>query len=275
MGDAKTPGEENQLTLISRLTGGLLGRRWGFFTAELVLVVAGILIALAIDGQVSDWRDRKTEETYLELLSRDISETRLQAELQQGFEKEIMDIGLAAYAILDAPDTTEHSSELGVLLGSMSTRRTLRLSSATFDQIVSSGHLQLIRNEGLRDQLVRFFAQMGLLERIAEKNNQDLIDDIYMPFLMEAGITVHNRPEGLSASVHRGVEILDERLSAIVQFPEDRILSAPPESDSWNDIRRNVLFRIRIAAIGQAISESIWDQCDDIAEAIAIELGDS
>lgn len=269
----RTSTEKNQLTLISRVTESLVGRRWGFFVAELVLVVAGILVALAIDGWVGDARDRQTEAIYLELLSRDIKEVRQQAELQIEFEKEKMDIGVEAYLILDAPDLGVNEAKLGSLLGALFARRTLNLSSATFDEIVSSGHLQLIRNRDLRDHLVRFFAQMELRERIAEKNNQDLIDDIYIPFLMRLGITVQPQSVGSLATLNRASEILSERLSTVVVFPEDRILSAPADADSWNDIRRNLQFRIFISAAGQATAEIILDEADDIAAAIASELG--
>lgn len=112
---------------------------------------------------------------------------------------------------------------------------------------------------------------MELRERIAEKNNQDLIDDVYIPFLMRLGITVQPQSEGSVATLNRASEILSERLSTVVVYPEDRILSAPAESDSWNDIRRNLQFRIFIAAAGQATAELILDETDDIAAAIAIE----
>lgn len=273
MTSERTPAENNQLTLISRLTESLVGRRWGFFVAELVLVVAGILVALAIDGWVSDARDRQTEAIYLELLSRDITEVRQQAELQIEFEKEKMDIGVEAFKILDTPDLGANKEKLGSLLGALFARRTLNLSSATFDEIVSSGHLQLIRNRDLRDHLVRFFAQMELRERIAEKNNQDLIDDVYIPFLMRLGITVQPQSVGSLATLNRASEILSDRLSHVVVFPEDRILSAPPDADSWNDIRRNLQFRIFISAAGQATAELILNETDDIAAAIARELG--
>jgi hypothetical protein len=269
---SRTSTGKNQLTLISRLTESIVGRRWGFFVAELVLVVAGILIALAIDGWVSDAHNRQTEAIYLELLSRDITEVRQQAELQIEFEKEKMDIGIEAYKILDAPDLNADEAKLGSLLGALFARRTLNLSSATFDEIVSSGHLQLIRNRELRDHLVRFFAQMELRERIAEKNNQDLIDDIYIPFLMRMGITVQPQSVGSLATLNRASEILSERLGDVVVFPEDRILSAPADADSWNDIRRNLQFRIFISAACQATAEIILDEADAIAAAIASEL---
>lgn len=268
----KNSREGERLTLISRLTESLVGRRWGFFVAELVLVVAGILIALAIDGWVSDIRDRQTEEGYLQLLSSDIDEVRQQALLQIDFEKMQIDIGVEALTMLDTPDPAVHRIELGILLGALSTRRTLNLSSATFDEIVSSGHLQLIRNRELRHKLVSFFAQMELRERIAEKNNQDLIDDVYIPFLMRAGVTVRIDSQATVAALNRATEILNARLKSKDLYPKDHVLSLPADSDSWNDIKRNLLFRIRIAAVGQSGAELILAATDEMATAIANEL---
>jgi len=271
----KTTAEGNQLSLLSRLTAGLVERKWGFLFAELVLLVTGILIALAIDGWVGDARDRQTEAVYLELLSRDIDEIRQQAILQVEFEKNQIHIGIEANEILDSPDLKTKKARLGSLLGGLSTRRTLNLRSATFDEIVSSGHLQLIRNRELRHKLMRFFALMELRERIAEKNNQDLIDDVYIPFLMRTGITVRAEHQDSIAALNRSTEILNERLSPVVVYPEDRILSAPAESDTWNDIKRQLLFRIRIAAVGQAGAELILVATDNISTAIASELEDA
>ena len=76
----------------------------------------------------------------------------------------------------------------------------------------------------------------------------------------------------VTATLNRGTAIAYERLGPAFSLPEDRVLSEPAESDSWNDIRRNVLFRIRIAAAGQALAESTVDEINDIATAIAAEL---
>jgi len=43
-------------TSTGRLTHGLLNRRYGAFVSERVLIVAGTLIALAIDGRASNAR---------------------------------------------------------------------------------------------------------------------------------------------------------------------------------------------------------------------------
>ena len=272
---SKTSTEGNQLTLLSRLTESLVGRRWGFFAAELVLVVAGILVALAIDGWISDSRDRQTEAVYLELLSRDIEGIQHQVDLQIEFEKEKIDAAATAYAALTTSDPTTKRAEIGSLLALLVSRRTLSLSSATYDQMVSSGHLQLIRNHELRNMLVRFFAELERIERVTDNNNRELIDDVFIPFIMRTGVTALQPAEKVqvTSALNRANAIMYERLGPDFSLPEDRVLLEPAEADSWNDIRRNVLLRMRIAATGQALTESVVDQTNDIVTAIAAELG--
>jgi len=274
MSKRKVPDQE-ELTLIGRITNSLLNRRFGLFIAELVLVIAGVLIALAVDGWISDARDRKTETIYLELLASDIEGIRRQVNLQIEFEDERIDTAAAAYNALTTSDPTTRRSEIGPLLALLVTRRTLSLSSATYDQMVSSGHLQLIRNHGLRNMIVRFFAELERVEQVTDNNNRELIDDVFIPFIMRTGITALVRPEDLqvTGTLNRANAILYERLGPEVSLPEDSVLLAPAEAESWDDIRRNVLFRMRISATGQALTESTVDQINEIATAIAVELG--
>lgn len=74
MSDKVMSDEDDPPTLTGRVTHSVLNRQMGRFFAELVLIVAGILIALAIDDWVSDARDRNSETLYLELLARDIDQ---------------------------------------------------------------------------------------------------------------------------------------------------------------------------------------------------------
>ena len=267
--------KRNQLTLVSRLTESLVDRKWGFFFAELVLVVVGILIALAIDGWIGDSHDRQTEVVYLELLSRDIEGIQDQVELQIEFEKERLDTAVTAYKALTTSNPSAKRAEIGTLLALLVARRTLSLGSATYDQMVSSGHLQLIRNHELRTMIVRYFAELERVERITDNNNRELIDNVFTPFMMNIGVTALVQADKLRVtdSLNRANAIVYERLGPEFSLPEDRVLLEPADADSWNDIRRNVLFRMRIAATGQAQVESTVDQTNDVARAIAAELG--
>ena len=268
---------EEELTLVGRLTRSLFKLRLGFFFAELVLVVVGVLIALAVDGWISDSRDRQTERVYLELLVRDIEGIRRQADLQIEFEQERIDAAARTYKALSSSDPRAKRSEIRSALALLITRRTVNMRSATYDQMVSSGHLQLITNHELRNEIVRFFAEMERNEQIMNNNNRELIDDVFVPFVMRIGVSALVQPDvtQVTTTLNRSNAIVYERLGSEFSLPEDRVLLEPAEAESWNDMRRNVLFRMRIAAAGLSLTESTLDQISDIATAIGAELNDS
>jgi hypothetical protein len=261
-----------QPTLLARLTDGLRRRRFGFFFAELVLVVAGILIALAIDGWVGDRKDSEVELTYLELLARDIDELRAQADEQLQFEQDKVAASTTALRLMNNPDPAAHREELGRLLAFLTGRRTVSLSSATYEQMLSSGHLQLIRNTTLRDSIVRHFARLERLELIIGKNNQDLIDDVYIPFMLRAGISQRPDMDLDRGRSNRGPTLMQDALGPDFEYPGDTVLEQPPEAASWKDIQRHVMWRMYIAALGQANAEAILEETGRMAAELQAEL---
>ena len=130
MGGPVTFRGEAQPTLLARLTDGLRAGRFGCFFAELVLVVSGILIALAIDGWVSDRKDREAEYTYLELLARDIDELIVQADEQLRFEQDKVAASARALRLMSDPKPAAHREELGQVVDA---RGAFARSLARFD----------------------------------------------------------------------------------------------------------------------------------------------
>jgi len=264
---------QEPLGILGRMSANLLGRRFRHFFAELVLVVAGILIALAIDGWVEDRREREAEIEYLELLLRDVREIEKEAQVQLAFERDLVLTATAAYSLLGAADPAASAAEIGTAMSGLTMRRTVNLGSATYEQMVSSGHLQLIHNRELRDRLVRHFADMRRSELIFGKNNQDLVDDVIVPYVLRAGISNYPTESGIIPALNRTAEIQKAALGADFRPSLDAVLTQPPDAESWNDMRRQVLFRLNIAANGQSRAELALEQNREIAAAIEAELG--
>ena len=63
-----------------------------------------------------------------------------------------------------------------------------------------------------------------------------------------------------------------ERLGPDYEVLPDMVLSRPPEAESWSDIRRNVIYRMRVASVGQAKAEDITAYMQEIADELAAEL---
>ena len=113
---------------------------------------------------------------------------------------------------------------------------------------------------------------MARNESIIGKNNQDLVDDIYSPFLMGVGISIKFSADGPEALANRGMEILRDALGQDFSAVANPVLQRPPDAESWDEIRRNVLFRMRIAAVGQALAERLATDSQDMARALEAEL---
>ena len=260
--------------IFNRIAEGIRKQNWSTAVLELFILVIGIYIGLQVDDWVSERKNRQTETIYLELLARDLAELQQRVEAQRAFENDKVNVATRAYKLLTSDDPSAHQDELGQLLTLLSGRRTLNLGSATYEQMVNSGHLQLIRNAELRDKLVRYIALMELDEAIIGKNNQDLIDDIYGPFLLQAGITLRFGTQDTETSLNRAAAIMAERLGPDYVPQPDAVLSQPPEAESWSNIRRNVIFRLRIATVGLAKSEDIATYMQEIVDDLAAELQD-
>ena len=258
--------------ILNRIVQGVRKQDWSTAILELVILVIGIYIGLQVDDWVGEREDRQTETAYLELLARDVAELQQQVDAQHAFENDKVLVGARAYKLLTSNDPSAHRVELGQLLSALSFRRTLNLVSATYEQMVNAGHLQLIRNRELRDMLVRYFAMMKRDETIIGKNNQDLIDDIYGPFLLQAGISTNVSRPYTDATLNRGAALLAESLGPDYEPQPDAVLSRPPEAESWSDIRRHVIFRMNVATTGQAKSEEIEAYQQEMADYFTAEL---
>jgi hypothetical protein len=253
------------------VTTAFLERRWLSMFAELVLIVAGILIALAIDGWVQDRKDRDSETTYLELLRDDL--TLIEAELAQfiEFENSILATGRAFLDAISTEDSSNDHRPLQGMLGEMSIRRTLSVVSAAYADLTSTGNLQLISNPELRRHLVRYFAGIERSELVVEKNSKEYVDEIFVRFLMDTGVTI-NTDQSVHAPSMDANAILLDALGPDFSWPRDIVLRQPRNVSTWDDLRRQVLYRMRIAASGSTVGEGMIDSTLKLRSRIEEEL---
>lgn len=253
-----------------KLYAALSGRQWPAFFTELVLIVVGILIALAIDGRIQERQDSKTEIAYLHLLLEDLDQIENTLQQFADFETANMEIAAAVYRRIAVDKLPADVDELQKQLAALGGRRTLQIVSAAYTDLTSTGNLQLISNPALRGQIVRYFAEAGRIELVIEKNNSAFIDGTYFRFLIEAGITPFfvASPEPMLATANR----LAQQLLGNAAQPVDEILTRPPEAGSWDDIRRQVLFRLRIAAVGATLGGTAIEQTRELRSEIGTEL---
>ena len=161
--------------------------RW--FAAEIAVVVVGVLIALALNAWWQAQQAAAGEENYLVLISRDLGQMEANLDELLAFEKRQLQDGLTAYRFLSLPDrSSEQKEAISRSLTVLASRRTMNLTNATYEDLISTGNLQLIRNLELRSQIVEFYEEAERDIEIHNKNNTFFVDDMFVTGVFGSGL---------------------------------------------------------------------------------------
>jgi len=146
---------------------------------EIFLIVLGILIAL----QIGKWNDNKSrykkETLYLNAIEEDLNsqigelEILLKNELLQC--KNIESI-MNVYSL---NQQSEYLDSIYPLINELTNRKTFKLMNTTFSELNSTGQLDLISNDSLRSNIIKYYQFSERIEKIVENNNSNIVDDLY------------------------------------------------------------------------------------------------
>jgi hypothetical protein len=152
--------------------------RWRGALGELLIIILGVLIALWAENWREALQDRGLERTYLERLSGDLR--RDTAEISEMME---LTVGRARYAgiVLEALETgepgvspeefiwaVEHASFFGYPA----------YSRATFDDLMSTGNLRLLRSDRVKEAMSLYYSEIDGITQFR---------DLYVPFQQALG----------------------------------------------------------------------------------------
>ncbi len=146
---------------------------------EITLVVVGILIAVSIDNWNSDRIQKAKEQTYLRNILRDLEEQLIKIDDQVEFESKVAEV---AYPIIDyykKSKSFQVDSAFTAGIGLLTGRVTFIKIDPTFSELVTSGNIDIIRDEKIKNELVIYFKGLERLEQIINKNNQHFTDNVF------------------------------------------------------------------------------------------------
>jgi hypothetical protein len=144
--------------------------RWRWLLGELLVVIIGVLAALSIEKAWSDRLDRELEFDYLTAIR-----TAVQADIdfvdnfQQGLLKRKMDaikaIGPTVRGLAPIPDNLElFLTNVGfAAIGGVAPNYVVR--RVTFDDLVSTGNLRLIRDPRIRREIASYYSSYDTQHR--------------------------------------------------------------------------------------------------------------
>jgi hypothetical protein len=226
---------------------GIWRTRARWFAAEFLVIVTGVLVAVALNGWYQRQHDARNQATYLALLSRDIRQTTLQLEEKAAFEAAQLRDGIAAYRALSASVRPANTAEVAAALRKLVDRRTMALLDATYQDLLSTGNLRLIRNRRLRDQIVEFYGTTSAEYEIMNKNNAFFVDEMYNSLVIGKGLV---KPSG--ASNLTVLSAVDDELRPLLRAgfvdEPDYLWSLPAGAPEWAQLKSTLLIRIFTAA---------------------------
>ncbi len=148
---------------------------WRKAVTEFVVIVFGVLAALAVDQWRDTRNDRLTEAQYLVRLKTDLNADVLQfARFEKTIETkarvitQLRDLGLSELMVLEQEqllDDLVMSSFTGLSAA----------QSTTFNELLSTGRLALIQDLHLRDKLSRYYTRHEQLSRILAEGHGDYL----------------------------------------------------------------------------------------------------
>ena len=243
--------------------------RW--FAAEFLVIVTGVLVAVGLNGFYQRTLDHRNEATYLALLSRDIESTTSQLEEKLVFEAAQINEGVTAYRGLSSGKRPVNPAEVSLALSNLGTRRTMALRDATYQDLLSTGNLRLIRNRALRDQIVDYYGATEAEYDIMNRNNSFFVDNLYNEVVVGKGLV---KPGITAANVSR-LSGLEARLAPLLKTgyitEPDYLWSLPDNAPEWAELKATLLIRIRIAAVSEEFAKQVMARTRALSAALEAE----
>jgi len=165
-----------QSLLSERITGKPIyttGRYLKYAIGEIVLVVAGILIALSINNWNEDQKDRKIESSYLSGIKKELiaDTTSLSQYIIKPYEAKMNILKNAKAFHRDAyivNDTVEFVDEIGQFNGGW--RFNWTLNTNVYKELESTGNLRKMRDSDFRQELSKYYSRLAMVQQLSDKS---------------------------------------------------------------------------------------------------------
>jgi len=154
---------------------------------EIILVVIGILIALAINNWNENRKLRNQEIIYLNNLKDDISAQINMLDVYIDFEDIIIDHSNDIIKHYELNKGFNNMDSIFPKLHTLTMRWTFSNANTTLLQMLNSNQINIIQNRHLKEELIVFNQQIDLFSTNTNTNNTNLIDNFITRNFIENG----------------------------------------------------------------------------------------
>ena len=198
---------------------------WARVFVEGIVIVVSILLAFGVDAFWDRRSDAEAERRYLRLLDRDLGLMVDQLNESLDYEEGRASAANRAYDALSGGADLENE-ELSEALTLATQRRTLDPPRATYQDLINTGNLRVIRNPDLRDSLIRFYEAADVGYEVIRKNLAVYVDGLTVEAVFGQGLIRGSFPGYSTSFDYRGYA-----------EPPDRIWSLPRDSEEVARLR--------------------------------------
>ena len=163
------------------LLEGKTGKYLKYAIGEIILVVIGILIALQINNWNSNRIQRQKESIYLENIKRDVNEQLKTIESQIAYERSINEVATPIIRYYKTHQSFKIDSVFTTQIGMLTGRVTFVKKAPTYSELISSGNIDIISNDTLKDDIIKYYQEIERTELIINKNNNLYTDAVFIP----------------------------------------------------------------------------------------------
>ena len=180
---------------------GRTGKYLKYAIGEIILVVIGILIALQINNWNQSQREKRIETQYLNNIVRDLNEQLSSIELQMEYEQSFY----VAASYLIEEYNKDHAFTLDSIFYKRATlltsRKTFVITDPTYTDLLSSGNINLIKDQSYKDKLLNYYQELERIETVIQNNNSLLTDQHYNLAFLKNGYFYTNAFEGFGETL--------------------------------------------------------------------------
>ncbi|OIQ36462.1 MAG: hypothetical protein BM563_10810 [Bacteroidetes bacterium MedPE-SWsnd-G1] len=214
------------------------GKYFKYAIGEIVLVVLGILIALQINNWNQSQKEKQIEKQYINNIIRDLKEQMNSVDTQMKMEQSYYES--AGYLIED------YNKDQAFTLDSifykhatvLANRKTFVIIDPTYTDLISSGNINIIKNQSTKDQLLNYYQELERIEKIIQNNNSLLIDQHYLKTFLKNAYHYENLNETFGVNIEKfpGYVVVPNYETDIEEISKNVILKDENKLELMNTI---------------------------------------
>lgn len=212
------------------LNEGKTTKYFKYAIGEIILVVIGILIALQINTWNSNRIQKQKETVYLINIKRDLKEQLATIDSQIAFETRRIEAALPIIKHYKLHQTFKVDSLFTISMGTLTGRNTFVKNDPTYTELISSGNIDIISDDILKDNVIKYYQELGRIELIINKNNNLFTDAVFIPEILkisELGTAVKTMIENTNDNITL-MDLNETRLKEIttkqLENPENELI---------------------------------------------------